>query len=358
MKIPRTTKNNHSVRAIAAFAMFAALPGAPVRADEAGQPSGSAAAPCAVLDHFDGDVQILDSTRQDLVFTTLHAGVPCGGWVTVRQGWAQLRHKDGHVIKVGPDTFFEVFDPTGNPAGKSAVQVTLYRGRVWVDVPGGTPTVRIATANGIAAIARGTALVAYNQAEEETQVLSFRDKASLMNRFLTERPIEIHAGEMTALNLKLMRVVPTAAAPVAVASVKQMLAGMPVDGHEREFAIAAVQQRLDRKFAQQPHEGRAIASTGEKGSKDIKGDRYSRYPASEDQDQSGEGHAEWMNHLTGGEAAGERMLSPSQPKAKRKIKRGSVIAVDPALEADRKHFKEEQAEKKELIDALSKIRTE
>ena len=333
--VTRTRLINHALQCLLILAAFS---GNEALGAEARLPGDKPAAPCALLERFDGNVQILDAARNDLVYTNLNTAVPCGGWVTVRQGWAQLRHKDGHVYRLSPETFLEVFDPTGNPAGKSDAQLVLYRGRVWLDVPGGTPVAQVLTANSRATLKRGTALIVYSQENEETQLLGLREEASLANRYEKSREIVVRPGELTALNLKLMRVVPTAPAPMEIASVKEVLSGLPIDASQMEKAIAVSQKRLDRKFATQPKGDRKIASTKTDGpAKDL--NRYRRYPA--------EAH---------GEKSNGKVNSPKVSKGKRQVAQASSDEIE--LEMDRKRFKEEEAEKKQVLEDLSRLHAE
>src|ERR1035437_10271438 len=96
MKVHHTTIIKRLALSSCGFAIAAVTLVHAASAAETRIPAGKPAVPCAVLERFDGDVQILDSSRNELIYTNLGAPVPCGAWVTVGQGWGELRHKDGH----------------------------------------------------------------------------------------------------------------------------------------------------------------------------------------------------------------------------------------------------------------------
>lgn len=324
-------------------------------------PAGENAVPCAILQRFDGEVQVLDATRNQLLKTTLKAGVPCGSWISIREGWAELRHREGHVVKMGPETFMEIYDPRQNPASKSPDQYLLIRGRLWVSSPKGVPNAKVQTANAEVTLTGATALVAYHPDEEETQLMTTDGAASISNRYSPDSSVTTNAGEMSTLNLKLLRVVPTAAAAVNLASLHAVMSGMPIEPKERELALAAAQKRIERKFASKLEVSakgdRKIASTSP-GKIKVSDHRYERHiPAIEGE---ADARSEWLNRLTGGESSGKAMLHPRGlasvgHKKKKNIK---VEVHDPDLEMDRKKFKEEENEKIQLMNELKKIQAE
>jgi hypothetical protein len=298
------------------------------------------AAPCAILDKFDGDVQIMDSARNELLLTTARSTIPCGGWVSTHEGWAELRDRENHVYRLGPQTFVEVFDHEAPTAGRD--QLVLFRGKVWVKAPGGAPEFRVSTPNGRVTSTRGEWVVAYSAPDEETQLLVATGDARISNRFLQQRWLPVKAGEMSSLNLRMLRVVPSAAAAVDMASAKEFISNLPLSEKERRSVVAAVRARLDRKFAStvagKPAPARAPASQAKRKVAD-----------------NGEGEKTWKEHLTGGEPGTENILHPAKKPGRKGVK---VQVADPGLDLDRKKFKQEEAEKQRLIDELSKLNPE
>jgi hypothetical protein len=335
-------------------AIFCAIVSLPAYSANKPLPQGREAAPCALVERFDGDVQVLSSDRNILIPTFVNSPVPCGAWITVRSGWAEFKHREGQTFRLGPDTFLEVHDPEANPKGGGSDQLLVYGGRVWFQTPGGTHSFQVETANGRAVLPRGTAIVSYNANEEETQLVVAEDHGYLMNRFLTSRPVQVKAGEVSTLNLKLQRVVPAASAAIDLASVKQLLSGMPSTARENQLVLAAVQKRADRKVISLQGD-RKIASSQPK--RDF--DRYERYPTRAHSAAPGvkgrQPSSRWMGHLTGEVSGSQQLLFPRSIKGNPRAK---VRFEDPGLAMDRKLLKEEEAEKKQILEELSRVQAE
>lgn len=300
---------------------------------------------CAVLSRFEGDVQILNSTRTELVYTTLRAMIPCGGWITVHQGWARITHKSGVELRLGPETFAELYG--------AAPHAILYRGRMLVESDGGTPEFKAVTANGEITFKRGHALVAYSPGDEETQLIVLENEAHLSNRFVASRKTRVRAGEMSALNLKLLRVVPTNPAAMTTASMKEVLEEMPVSQKEKTYAVAVAQKREERNF---PSNFAAAHKKTPRVEENTGKNKVIQRALASSPAQAAQGNQRWLSRLTGGDPAGTRILNPTRVRSK--SRKSSIQVIDPAYELDRKKFREEEDEKKKLIDELSQIRVE
>ncbi|MCC7440440.1 MAG: hypothetical protein IT285_02335 [Bdellovibrionales bacterium] len=324
---------------LAGFALAWSLAGsgAAALASEA-RPEASAPAPCAVMDKFDGEVQVLDATRTHLVDTALKTAIPCGGWVSVRDGTAEIRHRQGYSFKLGPNSFVEFYDNRGGQQLTGDDQVVLYRGSLWVDAPQGNEPVSVVTANARARLTHGTAVVIYSPDDEETQLLSLAHQASLHNRFVGTGAVTVKEGEATSLNMKLKRAVPETPAVVSMASLRRVLKELPIEAREAASATARVRKRIERLFAESGREkGRNPASA--RGP-------YDRHPA------SAGGTPQWRGVGAGGDAS---ILFPEGRKAQ--ARKADVLLEDPAVIYERRKRQEQDQEKDRLIRALSGIKS-
>jgi hypothetical protein len=91
--------------------------------------------------------------------------------------------------------------------------------------------------------------VTYIAETEETQWLNAKGRSSLENRFQDERPVQVAAGEVSSLNFRQMRVVPSEPMAVSSAQVKQKLEEFRLEEDEVKSAIAVVRTRQDRRIA-------------------------------------------------------------------------------------------------------------
>jgi hypothetical protein len=212
------------------------------------RPGHVADVPCAVLDAFSGRVQVLDAARTHLIDAVPAAGVPCGGWVSVETGWAELHHRDGFKMHLGAKSFAEF--PESNPDGKHlGDHVVLYRGEVYGLAPGGSGELRMITANGRSRVTRGSVVLVFDVDEDETQLIALHGASTLENRFEWSRRIRVSAGEASALNFRLLRVVPTAPRALAAATLAPRLVGLHVEEKESDTAVVAAKERQERVLA-------------------------------------------------------------------------------------------------------------
>jgi hypothetical protein len=342
------------------------------------------AAPCAVVENFQGDLEILDPSRTHIINVGKNVGIPCGGWVSSEMGWALIRHRDGHDLRVGPNTFIEIPENNAN----SPDQVVLYHGEMYGNTEGGGGDLRITTANARVRIPKGSVLVNYDAENQDTQLVALDHPATLENRFEPDQKTKIQAGESTSLNFKQLRVVPTFPKAVSIASLKEKLILFRLNEKdaadayqvaevraERRLAATltpeqeqAKQDDLDKKQARDdlkskddlefkpreqpavtPVAARKLASEG-----GVKNATYSyeRSPVTTDE-EGATLKSHWLRKMTAGEDLGERMLFPEKFHGKpRKV---SVLVEDPGAPMDAKNKKVEDAEKRKLIEELSQI---
>lgn len=342
--------------------------------------------PCATLENFAGDVQILDSSRTHLVVANSNVGIPCGGWVSTGTGWAQVRHRDGYQVNMSPHSYIG-FPESNTDGHDSGDQVILYRGEVYASAIYGSGELRVLSANARARVKRGTMVVIFNEADRETQLISLDHAAELENRFEPTRRVQANGGEATSLNFRLVRVVPSAPRAVSIASIRPILAQMHVGEHDRSFALKTVKRRVDRKFAADleteesdsdtggaklaakrtpaglEFENREAVDNGEppkpplseearklaaaKLKEEARKRALAKYIRNTPDEHDAELRDHWVKRMVAGESSGAQMLYPGKSK---------TDGNDPGVRFRKKAKKGEEDEKKKLIDELSQIR--
>ncbi|MGZ3709851.1 MAG: hypothetical protein ACXVBC_13100, partial [Bdellovibrionota bacterium] len=270
--------------------------------------------PCAVIEDFRGEIQILDPSRTQLGEADRKSPIACDGWVSTGSGWAEIRHRSGFMIHVGSNTFLKFVknDPSIPDAEFGAEQLVLYKGQVYAQAGGGSGELRIVTANGRARVSRGKILLVFNKSEEETQLISLENEAHLENRFEPEHVVTVHPGEGSSLNFRLLRVVPSMPVAVSAAALRPKFNDLNLDQDTRKIATREILKRQGRKFAatlyedsDDDHPGRKIASVKPK----LDASRYLRHQVSTEDSVL---HAHWVKKMVGGEKIGERILYPDK----------------------------------------------
>ncbi len=330
-----------------AFVMLALWHGPRAFAVEV-SPQVSASPPCAVLDNYDGEVQVLDSSRTFLVDAAPHVGIPCGGWVSVKTGWASVRHRDGYFVQVGANSFAQ-FQESNTDGHDSGDQVVLYRGEIFAQSGDGSGELRVVTADARARVSQGSMIVLYNHGQNETQLIALENQASLENRFETSRRIAVHAGEASNLNLKLLRVVPSLPRTASIASLKPVFADLHLSDQERSYAIAATRKREEREMASSL-EGSHGANRG------LASEKSSDYSRNKADKEDAALHAYWVKKMVGGQSIGESILYPDQYYGR--PQKVHVIVDDPAMKLNKSFQRKENEEKHRLIEELSQIRAD
>jgi hypothetical protein len=363
-----TPKKNMIV--LACFIAFLMAPIA--HAIEVGSQEGEAA-PCAVIENYHGDLEILDPSRTHVINVGKNVGIPCGGWVSSEMGWALIRHRDGHDLRVGPNTFIEI--PENNAT--SPDQVVLYHGEMFGSTEGGGGDLRITTANARVRVPKGNVLVNYDSDNQDTQLVALDHPATLENRFEPAQKIKIQGGESSSLNFKLQRIAPTFPKAVSIAALKEKLVLFRLNDKDASEAYQVAQARAERRLAatltpeeeqakqdaqdkKQSHDDlefksketpvvtRKLASEGRVTDA---GYSYDRNPVNSDESAMLKSH--WVRKMTAGEDLGERILFPDKFHGKpRKV---SVMVDDPGAKMDAKKHTLEDAEKRKLIEELSQI---
>lgn len=324
-------------------------------------------APCGMLENFMGEVQILDHNRTQLIDATLNAPIPCGSWVSVNRGWAQIRHLNGPHISLSDQTFVQLPDFRKDTEFKGD-HVIIYRGQVYAQAGNGAEEFRLVSSTGRARVRRGKMIMIVSSStasKNETQLIALQNFATLENRFENSRKVKVRAGEATNLNFKLLRVIPTLPTAISVASIRPKLVDLRISQTDQLEAIRSILNRQGRKFptiasddkeeslpldernqVEEKVIQRKLASTGKKSI-------YTRHLNSPEDAKL---RAYWIKKMVGGEDAGERVLYPD--KYYGKTQRVHVEVEDPGVKFDQKLQKQQDAEKKRLIEELSQIRVE
>jgi hypothetical protein len=222
----------------------------PVLAREA-PTAESAPVPCALVESFTGESYILDSTRTNLVTVAKKAGVPCGGWITVKSGEISIKHRDGHRIHLDAGAFAQLPESRLDGVAKAATeQLVLFKGQAYVQVRGDAGPVNVLTANARVRVPRGEVIVIFSgEKADETQLISLNGTSTIENRFETHRKASVAQGEASSLNFKLLRVIPDTPRAVALAALRSRLSSLHVPAHEQELAINHARARQERIFA-------------------------------------------------------------------------------------------------------------
>lgn len=312
--------------------------------------SRAAASPCAIVDAYSGESQILDRTRSQVVDLTRGAAITCGGWVSVQSGWVRIKHQNGYFLHLAPQTFVNLADGPD--------PIVLYKGEVFAQAGGGTGEMRIVTANGRVRVSRGRVIVSFSTVDDETQLIALENSATLENRFSSEGNITVRAGEASNINVSLQRILPSIPAAVSVSGLRPKMMALHLSEADQSEAVAAVTARKDRKFASVPAgdaaKRRAPASVkrhGRNPASDLS--RYTRHKMGpEDVRLKGE----LARKLVGGENVGTQILFPDRYYGR--TQQAQILVEDPQAVLNEKRRVKNDPEKQRLMRELSSIRVD
>jgi hypothetical protein len=327
---------------------------APVYATEAKPESIQKVTPCAVVDRFAGDAQVLDEARTRVVEADNRVPVYCGGWVSVENGWLTLKHRFGYQIHVGPHSFVQFLD--------DADAIAVFRGQIFAQASGGMGELRVVTPNARMRVSRGSIVTLFDPEEEMSQLTVVDGKADFENRFDTTKKanVAVKSGFASALDFKLMRVVPSIPKVVATSSLKAKLLELHVPLKESERALAIARNRRNELFAsfeksqdEQLKPARKIASAEKPSATPVK-----HSPKAQDSEENQARSEDYLLRKTlGGSADGMKILR--RPAAHRKkTQKAKVQVEDPEAQLMAKQKGAEDKEKRRLIEELSKIHSD
>ncbi|MEK6706707.1 MAG: hypothetical protein AABZ06_13060 [Bdellovibrionota bacterium] len=315
----------------------------------AAQPQASQAAPvpCGVVKAFSGATQLMDSSRTYMADIGKNSVVECGSWISVESGWVQIRHRDGYQINISPGSFVGL--PEYNMDGKfSGDAVLLFRGQVFVRAGGGERELKVITPNARIRVVNGSAVVLFSSEHEESQVIATERLAYIENRFEPSKKMTVAEGQASNLNFKLLRVVPSPARAVSLASLKPKLHELGLDEHERSNALDVAKEQQDRKLAALP--------VLEKKSPPDDSTRvsYERHRSTEVDEKL---NTHLTRKLTGEVSAGEEMLSPGLTSHKRGRSKASKVEIEEVSGAG-SISSADGSEKKKILNELRNLKEE
>lgn len=296
-------------------------------------------APCGVIRTFEGDVQVLDAHRTEILETRPKAAIPCGGWLSVRGGQLEIKHRQGFEIRAAHDTFFEIYDNQADARLTGENHIVLFRGKILVNKPAGQGSVRILTPNARVTVESGMSVVQYHAQDEETQLISLDQSATLENRFERGTPIVAQAGESTVLNFKLLRLTPSTARPVDVGQLKLSLLDLPMAAPELKMALTRAAERQMPVVELPKAQQRALASRK-------KPSEYRRHKKTRVDRQL---DRQWERKLAGGAVDASALLHPEAAAVKpRRSSRLFIEDLDPVPSVP-------AGEKQRILEELSRI---
>lgn len=330
--------------------------------------------PCAILEDYAGSLNIMDSSRTHLIESKKKAAIPCGGWISTGAGRAKVSHRDGYEFIVAANTFVQVTE--NNTDGKhSGDSMVLFKGEVWAKAPAGHPDFRIVTPNARVRIQKGSGIVLFSHAEEDTQLVALDGQQAIENRFSPSASVVTKAGEASHLNLRQMRTVPTAPRAVSVASLKAKLGAFQLGEKEHDFAVRVAQARADRTFPSElpktapttlasdlqnftPEPARSVASVelgahGHSVPAPGKGKTVRRTVDVKNSGQRNPIQEHMTRRLAGGESIGEKILFPENPNG-----RSRKVSLEIEDVGHRARQQAADREKKKLLDELSQIQVD
>lgn len=166
---------------------------------------------CGTLRSFHGEIQVFDYTRTHLGESAFGTKLRCGDWVSVDQGKAVIEHVNGTGVLVSANSFIQILDPQSG-ANPEHAHVALYRGEFLIQA--GKEEVRIVTPNAMGRVEKGSAFVVYSSSSEESQIVGLGGRATLENRFFSEKAIRADFAYMVSFANPVERLIPEQGRPV------------------------------------------------------------------------------------------------------------------------------------------------
>lgn len=207
---------------------------------------------CGTLKNFQGEIQIFDYTRTHLGDSTFGKKLHCGDWVSVEKGKAVVEHASGAGMLISENSFIQILDPQSGENPEHA-HVALYRGEFLFQAGKGES--RVVTPNAIGRVKGGGAFVVYSSSSEESQIVGLGGKATLENRFFSEKSMPAEFASMVSFTNPVERLIPEQGRPVNAKELNARLARLGV----AESIQAAVEKSV--KFASKVRMPVGLAST-------------------------------------------------------------------------------------------------
>lgn len=315
--------------------------------------------PCAVVEGFKGKVQVFTPHDQVLNRVDRKVDVPCGGWILVSDGWAVLKHRQGFELKLGAQTFIEIYDHTADHQYTGTEHVVLYRGKIFANVRQGSGELRAVTANARARLKMGSGILFYDEKETKTQLISVDQKITLENRFQEDSRVALKPGESTTISFKARRVVPSTPRAVKAVLLKIWVNDIPLSEDELKLAVFSASDRQSRKFAEVSSPSgtkrRILRSLAFKSREESKEFVYDRYPGSSDlQKQDSKARQEWLQNLAGDHRPSQSLFFPER-KVDRKVSGTHIQEQKMEMRYQSKKKQMLDQERKRLLQELSEL---
>jgi len=188
---------------------------------------------CGRVEDFGGNLEILDGGRLHPQEVKPQILLPCGSWVSLKQGWVRIHHLSGAKIHAGVDTFFQL------QASEKQHKLVLYHGEVFVDTSG-TESLLLVSPQAQSWVRQAKVLMSVR---DTTQLIALKNTACLENRLDARYQVQLHPGEFSILDLKLLRVTPSAPRVVSSSDLKWHLNLLQLKASDQQEAIFFSEQR-------------------------------------------------------------------------------------------------------------------
>ncbi|MCM0605658.1 MAG: hypothetical protein KA715_06170 [Xanthomonadaceae bacterium] len=202
-------------------------------------------ASCGIVTKIEGAVLISSADRTQIIQAKNRSSVPCGAWITIKEGWAEIRLGAGMDMRFSSETFAQILDPAFEKD-----HIALIRGQVLVKAKPGTGAFTVVTANARVRFKDTFGVVVYMNEEEDTQVLGLGiNPVSFENRFSEKSALKIARGEISTMSLKQLRTIPTVAENAHQETLVAVGEDMQLEQSEVQKLVAEVQPKGQRHLA-------------------------------------------------------------------------------------------------------------
>ena len=209
------------------------------------EPPSRDPASCGQVTATEGAVLISPSDRTQIIQAHNKSPVPCGAWITIKEGWAQIVLNDGMKFRLSSESFAQILDPAFEKD-----QLALIRGQVLVKASGGMGPYSVVTANSRVKFQDTFGVVVYMSDEEDTQVLGLgAHPLAFENRFSEKNTMKVVRGQISTMSLKQLRTIPSTPEYAAQDTLLAMGEDMQLDAGEVKRLVAEIQPKGQRHLA-------------------------------------------------------------------------------------------------------------
>lgn len=202
-------------------------------------------ASCGIVTKTEGAVLISPADRTQIIQAKDRSSVPCGAWITIKEGWAEIRLGSGMDMRLSSETFAQILDPAFEKD-----EIALIRGQILAKAKSGTGEFTVVTANARVRFKDTFGVVVYLNEEEDTQVLGLGpNPVSFENRFSEKNALKIARGEISTMSLKQLRTIPTVAENAHQETLVAIGEDMQLEQREVQKLVAEVQPKGQRHLA-------------------------------------------------------------------------------------------------------------